>query len=184
MSERDFESALEYLSDLLSGEVRDAEMVRVAMAKCRENLQRYPDVLRSRPTVNNRPHSYGPDPVPICPPGRRQLVFEELRKNGAYSAPTYSHAPIATGTISVLWPLDDMVVRLLHHGRLIVYNVTLPKHILFPGYVKLAVEESANATVVAVSGRGTGNWAYANERGGRYLFRGLLDQLASRLRHR
>ena len=183
MAERDYEVALEYLETLLRSEVRDPEMVRIAMTACRENLRQNPELLRSRLVANNRAHSYGPDRTPICDGDRRQLVFAAMQRNGAFSAPAWSHRPIQTGTVSVLWPLDDMVVRLVDATRLLVYNVTLPKHILFPGYVKLAVEVVGDRTVVGVSGRGTGNWAYANERGGRILFRSLLENLASHLRY-
>lgn len=183
MSERDLEVALSYLDRLLRDELRDDWMATIALIACRQNVRDYPYVVRSTPVVNGRPHEYGPNRTPVAPSGQRRRVFQAMEQNGAFSAPAWSHKPITTGTVSILWPLNDMVVRLVDSARLLIYNVTLPKHILFPGFVKLAVEEAGNSTVVAVSGKGAGNWAYANENGGPVLFRTLLEGLAYHLRH-
>jgi hypothetical protein len=151
------------------------EMGPIVEQRCRENLRIYPAPERSAVRLNAGFHSYGPDHTVICAGKFGQVVFEEMLKDGACTAPTFSHLPIDTGKVETLWPFDDMVVKLVDRPRLSVYNVTLPKHMFFPGFVRLDVLEDTRKTSVAVSGKGTGNWRLPNTLFARDLFETILE---------
>ena len=169
--DRDIEAGIKDLLDLLPGSVRS-----VVEGACRENLRLYPQPERSSFRVNDRVHRYGPNETKICDGGRGPLVFDEMCKDGRCSAPTYSQAAIYQGKIETLFPFNDLVVKLVNPQERSVYNVTLPKHIFFPGVVKLVVMETSAITAVAVSGQGKGNWMLPNTTFGPLLFKTILHK--------
>ena len=99
-----------------------------------------------------------------------------MLKDARYTAPTLSHTPIYTGQIDTLRPFQDKIVKLVDDVEFVVYNITLPQHILFPGFVKLAVYENNSNTFVSVSGQGIGNWAGFNTFLGPLLFKRILNR--------
>ncbi len=171
MGTRNIETAIQELVALLP-----AQIGQVAESACRENLIFYPQPERSMYRINDIPHSYGPNSTKICNGLHKALVFEEMCKDGRCSAPTLSHEAIYTGKIEHLLPIDDMIVKYVDQSEHAVYNITLPKHIFFPGYVKLVVTEAQGATFVDVSGKGVGNWMWPNVEGGPLLFEAILKE--------
>jgi hypothetical protein len=121
-------------------------------------------------------HKYGPCEIKICEGKFKEIVFAAMLKDAACSAPTLSHTAIYTGKTEALLPFQDKIVRLVNDTEFVIYNVTLPEHILFPGFVKLAVCENDTNTFVAVSGEGIGNWARFNTFLGPPLFRRILTK--------
>jgi hypothetical protein len=179
MADRDFDAGIHYLKEMLPA------WGSIIEEACRQNLRQYPSPARSTFVANARPHAFGPEDTLICEGPLRQVVFEEMIKDGACSAPTLSRARIYTGKIEILIPFDDMIVKLVDDAEFTVYNVTLPMHILFPGVIKLVVHESNAKTFVAVSGRGIGNWAEPNTVGGPVLFETILERyLVPRVKER
>lgn len=149
---------------------------RIVENACRDNLYMYPQPIRSEFKVNARSHSFGPDKTKICDGLLGSLVFSEMLTDGRCSAPTFSRAPIFTRKVENLFPFGDLVVKLIDQQERTVYNVTLPRHIFFPGYVKLVVIEEKMMTAVAVSGKGTGNWMLPNTVIGPLLFKSILKE--------
>ena len=170
MSVRDLNSAIQYLKREFP------KYANVIESACKENLLRFPSPIRSELKVNAVPHRYGPNESIICQGRARELVFREMLADGACTAPTTSRNPIHTGKIETLLPVSDMIVKLVADHEWAVYNVTLPKHVFFPGYVRLGVEERGETTVVAVSGSGIGNWEGPNMALGPTLFRQILNR--------
>lgn len=168
---RNMEASIRYLTGILP-----EKWTQIVEAACWANLRINPRLERSVFRVNATPHVYGPNNTEICDGARGALVFEEMCRDGRCSAPTFSEKPIYSGKIETLWPFDDQIVKLVDLEERTVYNVTVPKHILFPGYVKLTVVESRDKTSVAVSGRGEGNWKWANTTFGPVLFETILHQ--------
>ena len=171
MSSRDINASIRELTGLLP-----AQLGPTVEAACRENLRLYPQPERSTFKVNATPHSYGPNRTKICDGKCGELVFREMLKDGRCSAPTFSEAPIYTGKVETLFPFDDLVVKFVDPQEHAVYNVTLPRHIFFPGYVKLVVDEGRTDTGVSVSGKGKGNWMWPNTRFGPVLFETILKE--------
>lgn len=171
METRDLNAAIRELVALLP-----ANAGPVAERACIDNLHLYPQPERSKVRFNDYPHSYGPNGTKICDDKHGELVFAEMLKDGRCSAPTYSQSPIYTGKIETLLPLDDLIVKFVDQQERSVYNITLPKHIFFPGFVKLKVVEKDTTTVVEVSGKGKGNWMVPNVAAGPLLFETILKE--------
>lgn len=169
--ERDIETGIRELLDLLP-----PRMHSVVEVACRASLRIYPRPERSLFRINATRHSYGPNNTTICEGRYGAVVFEEMCADGRCSAPTFSKAPIFTGKFETLLPIGDLIIKIVEPQERAVYNVTMPKHIFFPGYVKLAVVENATETAVAVSGRGKGNWKWLNTELGPVLFETFLDR--------
>ncbi len=125
----------------------------------------------------DRDHFSAPIRVPVAGAGKVHDVFRFLLRDAYYSAPTFNHGPVYTGKIETLWPLDDLIVRLVDPARLTILNVTLPRHIFFPGLVKLSVGGDLHGTWVDVMGRGQGSWAALNERFGPKLFQSIVSKI-------
>ena len=177
MEERDLDVGIRELIKILP-----AAMGPVVEKACQKNLRDHPRIERSRFKIEAQPHSYGPNATKICDGPHGKLVFDDMCNDGRCSAPTFSRAPIYTGKSERLFPFDDLVGKLVNPADQTIYNVTLPEHIFFPGYVKLAVVETRAMTAVAVSGQGMGNWMWPNTRLGPRLFEAILkEHLAPRV---
>lgn len=114
--------------------------------------------------------------------GEAGEVFRFLLENGKYSAPCWpslSPRKVYTGKVDFLEPLNDPIVRLVDPVGMRIINVTLPKHILFPGWVEVQVNARAGATWIDVSGYGRGNFASANQALGPLIFHYLISKVAS-----
>jgi hypothetical protein len=166
---RDYPADIAYLKALVPLQFR-----QLVEQKCVENLARYGPSLRSKYHSLDREHKYGPQFTQICKQRREDAVFALMKSNGFYTAPTDDRTAIFTGKVEELIT-GDFIVRLVDEIESAVWNVTLPTHILFPGYVKLQVTSSISGTDVSVFGAGKGNLASANMVVGRFLFRSLLE---------
>ncbi len=171
MQTRDVTTSIRELIELLP-----VELGPTVEAACKQNLRMYPQPERSTFKINAMAHSYGPNNTKICDGRFGAVVFEEMCKDGRCSAPTHSKAAIYTGKVETLFPFDDLVVKFVDPQERSIFNVTLPKHIFFPGYVKLVVIEGPTDTAVAVSGKGKGNWMWPNTRFGPLLFATILKE--------
>src|SRR5690606_2696763 len=136
MQTRDYSTAIRQLLAHLPSKIGP-----VAERACTENLLLYPQPERSKLRINDRPHSYGPISIKISDGAHGALAFEEMLKDGRCRAPTFSQKPIYTGKAETLFPFNDMLVKYVDDAERSIYNITLPKHIFFPGYVKLVVVE-------------------------------------------
>jgi hypothetical protein len=169
---RDYNADTEYLKNIIP--TQSHEFRRVVQNACSTNLAQYPESVRSESHYHDGEHRYGPSPTFICNGTAEDAVFGQLRGNGIYSAPTLDSGPVFTGKVDSLLPLDDMIVRLVDDKRRTIFNVTLPHHVLFPGYVRLQVVGSGGSTFVEVTGMGKGNLKYVNMFIGPRLFHDLL----------
>ena len=171
MKSRDFEAGIKYLKESFS------EPWNLIIEKaCRENLRHDPQPKRSKFLAYANQHKYGPNEIMICEGNFKQLVFETMLKNGKCTAPSLSDMPIYTGMIDTLRPFKDKIVKLVNDKELEVYNVTLPEHVLFPGFVKLNVYEKVGKTFVGVLGEGIGNWGRVNTFFGPLIFKRILNR--------
>lgn len=169
MRNRDFDLGIRYLKESFP-----EPWNLVIETACRENLCNQP--RRSAFIAYAKPHVYGPYETTICEGKFKQIVFEAMLKDGACSAPTLSHMPIYTGKIETLLPLQDKIVKLVNDAEFVIYNVTLPEHVLFPGFVKLAVYEKNEKTFVAFWGEGIGNWGRLNTFLGPLIFKRIVKR--------
>jgi hypothetical protein len=176
---REFDDGIRYLREVLP--VTLGKHVEEA---CRENLRLHPRPERTAPGPDAGPHEYTFD-TRICDGREAELVFREMLQDGRASAPTSSSAPVHSHKVDVLWPMHDMIVRFVDQASRTIYNVTLPRHVFFPGFVKLVVRERAAQTFVVVTGKGTGSLRTANGVLAPTLFTTLLERyLAPRVERR
>lgn len=171
MRKRDFEAGINYLKESFP-----SSWNLVIEKACRESLLEQSQPKRSLFTAYAKLHVYGPHDTIICKGKFKQLVFAKMLKDGRCTAPTLSTVPIYTGKIENLLPFQDKIVKVVNEAEFEVYNITLPQHILFPGFVKLAVYENNSNTLVSVSGQGIGNWAELNTLLGPLLFKRIIKR--------
>lgn len=171
MRKRDFEESIKYLKEKFA-----PSWCSLIESACRENLSNQLVPKRSKFLTYAGAHIYGPFDVLICEGEFKELVFSSMLKSSKCSAPTLSEEPIHTGKIETLLPFQDKVLRLVDESSFTIYNVTLPEHVLFPGFVKLSVSAKNSKTFVFVSGEGIGNWANLNAFFGPLIFKRILNR--------
>ncbi|MBI4851656.1 MAG: hypothetical protein HY819_07665 [Acidobacteria bacterium] len=171
MRKRNYEEGIGYLKKSFQ-----SPWASIIESACRENLDEEPEPKRSRFIANAAMHIYGPFEIKICEGNFKKAVFEIMMKDGRCSAPTFSSMPIYTGKVEILRPFQDKIVRLVSDSEFVIYNITLPQHILFPGFVKLAVVEENSATLISISGQGIGNWAKLNTLLGPLIFKRIINR--------
>ena len=172
--ERDLEEAINYLVKQFPSRPDWQEII---IRECK----RFSLSWRSELRVNDRPHEYRTPEIRVSVPGTSQDVFNKMLTDGTFSAPAMTHTPVYTGKIEELLPPGNPVIRLVDSARMIIYNVTLPQHVFFPGLIQDEVKGEADGVYVVVSGKGKGNLAWFNERFGRALFTGILERFKSAL---
>ena len=127
----------------------------------------------------DREHSYTVPKIRISDPGKSRDVWQTMLSDATFSAPAIFHTSVTTGKIEELVPGPlgtNPVLRLVDHATMTIYNVTLPPHIFFPGTIDVQVTEEKDGVYVTVYGRGKGNVAWLNERGGDALFTTIVER--------
>jgi hypothetical protein len=171
MRKRDFEESIKYLKEKFA-----PSWSSLVELSCKKDLSNQVIPKRSKFLTYAGTHSYGPLEVLICEGEFKELVFSSMLKSSKCSAPTLSEEPIHTGKIELLLPFQDKILRLVDESSFTIYNITLPEHVLFPGFVKLSVSEKNSKTFVFVLGEGIGNWANLNAFFGPLIFKRILNR--------
>ena len=169
---RDLQEAIEYLVKLFP---LRPEWQKIIREKCAE-FELGPN---SEFHVGDREHSYTVRKVWIAEAGKSWDVWQTMLSNATFSAPAIFPGRVETGNVDQLLPgpLDlNPVLRLVDDATMTIYNVTLPRHIFFPGTINVQVTEEKDGVYVTVFGRGKGNVAWLNERGGTVLFIGIVER--------
>lgn len=141
-----------------------------------------PSWFRQNINFLNQPHSSRLVSVKVAPALEARGVFRFLLQHGGYSAPCWPSLGgrgVWTGKIDSLYPLNDSIVRLVDEPTMHIINVTLPNHILFPGYVVVQVTTRQNFSFVDVTGFGVGNFGPLNRLGGPILFEEIISGIPS-----
>lgn len=154
----DYRAELHYLCSIVPQQFQAA-----VHAACLEDFKHRGIPYRSLLREGNRNHWYELPPQFFAEGNKTNLVFRFLHGNGAYTAPTLDNSSIETGKVDRLYPTHDFIVRLVSEEEKTIWNVTLPHHILFPGFVRIQVVNMGHDTGVVVTGVGRGNLAQLNE---------------------
>jgi len=128
--------------------------------------------------IDSRPHQSAPVSARAGTTGEEDKVCKFLLENGDYSAPLLpwpGARMVYTGHVDSLVPICDPIVRLVDRSTRCIYNVSLPKHTFFPGFIRVAVKTRGQAVNVEVMGEGIGNWAGANLTVGPLMFKQVIS---------
>jgi hypothetical protein len=165
------EEGIDYLVAKFSGNPNWQKLIRKS---CTEN----PSAMRKNVNILNAAHVSRKVSAKAGASGEVNDVFQFLLQHGEYSAPFTPGStaiPVATGMIHILFPLHDPILRLVDHAGRRIINVTLPRHVLFPGVIEVHVTARDGGTWVDVTGFGAGNFASANSFAGPLLFQEIID---------